>query len=72
MHETFATTLAAVLFGNAVTAMFFYGLWRLRKKENDGPAIILILFCSFVAIAAGFALRELSQEQTPAQTHSAR
>lgn len=57
---------------NMITAMFFYGLWRLRKKESDGPAIILILFCCFMVGAAGYAVREDMQEQNPAQTHSAR
>lgn len=68
----FAAALAAVLYGNFLTVMFFYGLWRLKQNERDGYAIALVLFCLFMAGAAGLALRESSQAESAAQAHSAR
>lgn len=66
----FAYALSAVLFGNLITAMFIYSLWRLRRNERDGTAIILALFCCAVTVATGFALREVSQAETTTQERS--
>ena len=68
----FVAALAAVLYGNFLTVMFFYGLWRLKKNERDGAAIALVLFCLFMAGAAGLGLREQLQEANASQGHSAR
>jgi xanthosine utilization system XapX-like protein len=47
--------LAAVLFGNGLTAGFVYCLWRLRRDERDLPALLgviaLLLVTALVALS---------------------
>lgn len=68
--DIFALSFAAIICGNMLTVAFFYGVWRLHRNEQDKPALFIVLFCLFFMGAAGFALHEMSQEQTTDQAHS--
>lgn len=57
---------------NLITAMFIAALWRLRRNERDGAAIILALFCCAITVLAGYALREDMQAEKTAPEHSSR
>lgn len=72
MVGNFAVTLAAVLFGNALTWGIIYAIMRIRRNEHDKPAVFIMLFCFFFIGATGYALHELQQEAMTAQVHSER
>ncbi|WP_156933619.1 MULTISPECIES: hypothetical protein [Paracoccus] len=51
MAEMFTVVIAA----NMVTIVFLYAVWRIKKNENDWPAIGLALFCCLIAGVASYA-----------------
>lgn len=49
------TVIAGVLLGNYITLLGVYALWRLKRNDNDGRAILLLL-CVFAVSGAVFLL----------------
>lgn len=57
MQDHLADFFVASVMANAVTVMFFYAIWRLKKNDNDWSAIGLLLVSCFIVGLAGYAIR---------------
>lgn len=51
------TVAAGALFANMLTVSFFYGVWRLTKRENDYLAMGIVLIVCAVTILLGLSVR---------------